>query len=69
VALVTGSDLAKTIEQLGSDIVNSVEYSFNCSGNAIYQSSSLVYKSNWTLPKDVKEYLFEVLANSKYKFV
>ena len=45
VALVTGSDLEKTVEQLGSDIVKSVEYSFNCSGNAIYQRNSLIHKS------------------------
>ena len=68
VALVTGSDLEKTVEQLGSDIVKSVEYSFNCSGNAIYQGNSLIHKSNWTLPLDIRDYLFEVLANSKYKF-
>lgn len=68
VALVTGSDLEKTVEQLGSDIVKSVDYSFNCSGNAIYQNNKLIYKSDWTLPNDLKDYLYEVLSNSKYKF-
>lgn len=68
VALVTGSDLEKTVEQLGSDILKSVKYSFNCSGNAIYQNDSLIYKSDWKLPKDLENYLYEVLSNTKYKF-
>jgi phosphomannomutase len=68
VALVTGSDLQKTLEQLGEDIVHSVEYSFNCSGNAIYKHGKLIYQSAWSCPSDLKEYLEEVLSNSKYTF-
>lgn len=68
VALVTGSDLGKTIEQLGQQIIKAVDYSFNCSGNAIYQGNTLIKTSEWTVPEDLREYLFEVLSNSKYKF-
>jgi phosphomannomutase len=68
VAFVTGSDLEKTIEQVGEDLVNDVDYSFNCSGNAIYKQGKLIYKSEWSCPKDLKAYLEEVLSNSKYKF-
>lgn len=68
VAFVTGSDLEKTIEQVGEDLVTDVDYSFNCSGNAIYKQGKLIYKSDWSCPSDLKDYLDEVLANSKYKF-
>lgn len=68
VALVTGSDLGKTLEQLGQDILKAVDYSFNCSGNAIYKENTLIKNSDWTAPEDLRGYLFEVLSNSKYRF-
>jgi len=52
VVLVTGSDREKTVEQLGTDIVDSVEYCFNCAGNAVYKNGELIYKSDWTMPDD-----------------
>jgi len=68
VALVTGSDLGKTVEQLGQDIVKQVDYCFNCSGNEVYQGSTRIFKSDWEISEDLREYLLEVLSNSKYKF-
>lgn len=35
VSLVSGSDYDKTLEQLGSEICNSVRYIFSCSGNSV----------------------------------
>ena len=66
VYLVTGSDLAKTVEQLGEDLVKKVAYSFNCAGNAVYSKGELVYQSNWTLPLDVREFLESHLKTSPY---
>ena len=45
--LVTGSDKAKTVEQVGSDIYNRCKRVFNCSGSDIYDGNNSVYKSKW----------------------
>jgi len=68
VSLVTGSDLEKTAEQLGLEILDAVEYSFNCCGNAVYQKSKLIYESSWTMPDDAWQYLENYLyQKSSYK--
>lgn len=68
VSLVTGSDIEKTEEQLGKDILDLVEYSFNCCGNAVYQKSNLVYKSEWTMPDDAWQFLEDYLyQGSRYR--
>lgn len=36
VSLVTGSDISKTKDQLGTMIVNMVDFCFNCSGSDIW---------------------------------
>ena len=66
VYLVTGSDRAKTVEQLGEDIVDKVTYCFNCAGNAVYSKGELVYQSEWKLPADVREFLEQHLKDSPY---
>lgn len=69
VCLITGSDLEKTIEQLGTKIVDSVEYCFNCAGNSIYQRGNIVYKSNWVCPDEPWEFLENYLyQKSNYHF-
>lgn len=57
VCFVTGSDFEKTVEQLGEDLVDSVEYSFNCAGNAVYCHGKLVYKNEWKLPNEAQQFL------------
>ena len=66
VILVTGSDREKTVEQLGADIVDSVEYCFNCAGNAVYKNGNLIHKSDWTMPDDAWLFLENYLYQSKY---
>jgi phosphomannomutase len=66
VVLVTGSDREKTVEQLGTDIVDSVEYCFNCAGNAVYKNGELIYKSDWEMPDDAWLFLENYLYQSKY---
>ncbi len=66
VILVTGSDREKTVEQLGTDIVDSVEYCFNCAGNAVYKNGELIYESDWTMPDDAWLFLENYLYQTKY---
>ena len=66
VALVTGSDYEKTYEQLGHYILNEVAYSFNCSGNTVYQCGRLIQASDWTVAADLRSYLEHLLKESKY---
>ena len=47
VYLVTGSDRAKTIEQVGLDIYNRSQRVYNCSGADVYEKDHNVYKSDW----------------------
>ena len=67
VALVTGSDIDKTIEQVGSDLIDDTIFSFNCSGNDVYRKTQSVYKADWVCPIDVLNYLQEKLTSSKYE--
>ena len=47
VYLVTGSDRAKTVEQVGLDIYNRSKRVCNCSGADVYEKDHNVYKSDW----------------------
>lgn len=65
-SIVSGSDYAKTAEQLGLDLVEHFEYSFNCSGNAIYENGELVGLNDWTLSEKPRLYLNDILLSSSY---
>lgn len=65
-SLVSGSDYSKTVEQLGEELVNRVIYSFNCSGNAIYQDRELVKQTDWVLSESPRNYLLEMIEKSPY---
>lgn len=66
VCLVTGSDYEKTLEQVGKEVLDVVEFSFNCSGNAIYVQHERVYESDWTCPNDLWFFLEDQLYQSPY---
>jgi phosphomannomutase len=66
VCLVTGSDYAKTEEQLGKDVLDCIDYSFNCSGNAIYCDHECVYESEWKCPDDLWLFLENELYRTHY---
>lgn len=66
VSFVTGSDLEKTVEQVGEDLVDAVRYSFNCSGNAIYVKRECIYQTDWKLPDDAWKFLETKLLESSY---
>ena len=64
--LVTGSDRAKTIEQVGLDIYNRCKRVFNCSGSDIYDGKNSVYKSNWKPSDELISFLNDELDDSDF---
>tara|TARA_B100001109_G_scaffold58582_1_gene47479 strand:- start:648 stop:1493 length:846 start_codon:yes stop_codon:yes gene_type:complete len=64
--IVTGSDKEKTIEQLGTELCNKCQRVYNCSGSDVYEQDNNVYRSEWTLPEEVKEFLEQELENSDF---
>ena len=60
VYLVSGSDYAKTLEQLGEDICNSVAGVYSCAGNALYVKGKELY-SNWFELTDAESKFLETL--------
>ena len=64
--LVTGSDRAKTIEQVGLDIYNRCKRVFNCSGSDIYDGHNSVYRSNWKPSDELISFLNDELDFSDF---
>ena len=66
VYLVTGSDRAKTVEQLGLDICYTAKRVYNCSGSDVYEKDKNVYRDDWELPSYVERFLLDELNNSQF---
>ena len=66
VYLVTGSDRAKTIEQVGLDVYNRSIRVYNCSGADVYEKDVNVYKSDWKISDEVKKFLRDELDYSQF---
>lgn len=66
VLLVTGSDYAKTLEQLGNEILSSVDYCCNCLGNSVLHKSELIYSYEFRPSDKLIEFLNSELTNSAY---
>ena len=64
--LVTGSDKAKTVEQVGLDIYNRCKRVFNCSGSDIYDGNNSVYKSKWKPSDELISFLNDELDFSNF---
>ena len=52
---VTGSDYAKTLEQLGADIMPGVKRSYHCSGNRLNEKDVDLSPNEWTLGNEERE--------------
>lgn len=52
VYLVTSSDNAKTLEQLGSDVCDAVMRIYNCNGNDVWEKGVNIYTNDLVLPED-----------------
>jgi phosphomannomutase len=63
--LITGSDAAKTQEQLGMDFWSS-NYCYNCAGNHVFDSGREVYRSGWRIPTDLEWILQGKLTASRW---
>ena len=66
VYLVTGSDYAKTVEQLGERIVDRVKAIYNCSGNDVYSHGENIRRKDWTLPEESRTLLQGWLEISRF---
>ena len=66
VYLVTGSDRAKTVEQVGLDIYNRSKRVYNCSGSDVYEKDHNVYKSDWKPSRRLINFLSDELDYSMF---
>ena len=66
VYLVTGSDYAKTVEQLGDGICYAVEGIYNCSGNVLTKRGIEIYRNDFELTESEKIALETELRTSGF---
>lgn len=66
VYLVTGSDRAKTIEQVGNVIYGMCKRVYNCSGSDVYNGNTNVYKTLWKLPDLARQFLLQTLDEEDF---
>ena len=66
VYLVTGSDRAKTVEQVGLDIYNRSKRVYNCSGADVYEKDHNVYRSDWKPSRKLINFLSDELDYSTF---
>jgi phosphomannomutase len=66
VYLVTGSDKPKTIEQIGEDTYILCKRVYNCSGNDVYEGSTNIRTTDWTLPALARTFLISCEYESKF---
>lgn len=66
VYLVTGSDYAKTVEQVGADICERITGVYNCAGNQFYRQGVLERTKTWSPTPEQRAYLERLLTRSPY---
>ena len=66
VYLVTGSDYAKTLEQVGPDVCEAVARIYNCNGNDVWEKGVNIRTNDWIIPEDAHEWLANKLTESDY---
>ena len=64
--LVTGSDYAKTVEQLGEEICKSVNTVYNCSGNDVYSNGENIRNNKFVAPKELYDLMHGWLQGSSF---
>ena len=64
--LVTGSDYAKTVEQLGEEICESVVTVYNCSGNDVWFKGKRVNSKSFDAPDELYELMNGWLQGSPF---
>jgi len=66
VYLVTGSDNAKTVEQLGKYLCRWPVFIYNCSGSDVWAKNEHVRTDQWKLPEDAHDWLSEQLSQNDF---
>ena len=66
VYLVTGSDRAKTIEQIGEKIYNRCRRVYQCNGNDVWKGNVNVRTNEWTLPDLARTFLISCEYDSNF---
>jgi phosphomannomutase len=66
VVFITGSDSAKTIEQIGERIWNNAYACMQSCGNHIFKAGEEIYKINWEPSDKLIIFLQELLQKSRY---
>lgn len=66
VYLVTGSDYAKTREQLGDRLLRWPVFVYNCSGNEVWAKGELIRTQSWDAPQELYDILHGWLDASKF---
>ena len=66
VHLITGSDYEKTLEQIGSELAERVTAVHNCAGNSRWSRGEEMYRSEWTIPAEVRGWLEQKLEESTF---
>jgi len=64
--LITGSDKAKTIEQVGEEIWMKADRAYQCCGNQVWSKGELLKDNHWELPIDIRFQLEQFLERSEY---
>jgi len=66
VYLVTGSDRAKTIEQVGESVYHRCKRVYNCSGNDVWEGANNVQTNKWKLPSLARTFLISCEYESDF---
>ena len=66
VYLVTGSDKAKTVEQISEPTYNLCKRVYNCNGNDVWEGETHIRTNKWILPEAAHDWLSEELTASAF---
>lgn len=64
--LVTGSDRAKTLEQVGNTVYNFADRVYNCSGSDVWEQDKNTHTSDWRLPELPTQFLTQCMKESEF---
>ena len=66
VYLVTGSDKAKTVEQISEPTYNLCKRVYQCNGNDVWEGTTHIHTNDWTLPDLAKTFLISCEYESQF---
>mgnify|MGYP001055039787 CR=1 FL=1 len=68
VSIVTGSELFKTIGQIGENLVQNLYMCFTCMGNVVYKDGKITEQNFWYPEKHLVDFLWEFICFSKFPY-